>query len=113
MNSTGKKKRKTSMGSMRARCTATSYLESMKWIPVALGLAALSAVGCTTTTVRSTQLAHASASLGATYRAGAVVMGLTWSSLFVGGANRNAWVAAGAESIEALKQARLRLGMTF
>jgi hypothetical protein len=54
-----------------------------------------------------------SASLGATYRAGAVVMGLSWSSTFVGGADRNAWVAAGAESIEALKQARLRLGMTF
>jgi hypothetical protein len=55
----------------------------------------------------------ASASLGATYRAGAVVMGLSWSSLFVRGANRNAWVAAGAESIEALNQTRLRLGMTF
>ena len=51
------------MRSMRARCTATSYLERMKWIPVALGLAALSAVGCTTTTVRSTQLAQGAALL--------------------------------------------------
>jgi hypothetical protein len=46
---------------MDARCSATNYLEAMKWIPVALGLACLLAVGCTTTTVRSTQLAQGAA----------------------------------------------------
>jgi hypothetical protein len=55
----------------------------------------------------------ASGSIGATCRVGALIAGVTYSSVFVSASDRNAWVAAGAESIEALKQVRLRLGMTF
>lgn len=51
------------MASMSARCIAENYLPFMKWIPVALGLACLLAVGCTTSTVRSTQLAQGAALL--------------------------------------------------
>lgn len=69
-------------------------------------------LGATLTPV-SLAAAPKSASFGATYRAGAVVVGLTWSTVFVGGSNRNEWVSAGAEPLEALKQARLRLGMSF
>lgn len=52
-------------------------------------------------------------SIGVTYRIGAVVTGLTWSSVFVGGSKQNDWVAAGADVIDPLNQVRLRLGKTF
>ena len=54
------------------------------------------------------------ASLGATYRFGPVQAGLLWSSQsLAGGSQRNDWVAAGAEDIQAIRMMRLRLGMTF
>ena len=53
------------------------------------------------------------ASVGATYRIGAIVTGLSWSSVFVGGGEQNAWVAAGADAIAPLNQMRFRLGMSF
>jgi len=54
------------------------------------------------------------ASLGMTFRAGAVVAGFSWSTLRMGGgANVNEWIAAGADPIASMNQARLRLGMTF
>ena len=66
-------------------------------------------------TLSPTSLAKAptSASLGATYRFGPIVTGLSWSSVFVGGPQVNDWVAAGADVIDPLNQMRLRLGMTF
>ena len=48
-----------------------------------------------------------------TYRLGTVVLGLSWSSVFIGGAQVNDWVAAGEDAIDPLNQIRLRLGMTF
>ena len=53
------------------------------------------------------------ATLGLTYRTGAVLMGISWSNVALTHGNRNTWVQAGAESMEPMKQARLRLGMTF
>lgn len=66
-------------------------------------------------TLTPTSLAKAptSASLGATYRFGPIVTGLSWSSVFVGSPQVNDWVAAGADVIDPLNQMRLRLGMTF
>ena len=52
-------------------------------------------------------------SLGCTYRIGALVTGLSWSSISVSVPERNAWVAAGAEAIDPIQQARFRVGMTF
>ena len=53
-------------------------------------------------------------SLGATYRFGPVQTGLLWSSQsLAGGSQRNDWIAAGAEDIQAIRMMRLRLGMTF
>ena len=53
------------------------------------------------------------ASLGVTYRYGAMVTGLSWSSVFLTGKDRNDWVAAGADAVESLRQARFRIGMSF
>lgn len=66
-------------------------------------------------TLAPTSVAKAptSASVGGTYRLGPVVLGLSWSSVFISGAKVNDWVAAGADSIDPLNQIRLRLGMTF
>jgi hypothetical protein len=52
-------------------------------------------------------------SFGCTYRMGAFLTGLSWSSTSVNGPNRNAWVASGAEAIEPIQRARFRLGMNF
>ncbi|MGB1636754.1 MAG: hypothetical protein ACPHBR_08220 [Flavobacteriales bacterium] len=52
-------------------------------------------------------------SWGCTYRMGAFLTGLSWSSTSVKGPNRNAWVATGAEAIDPIQQARFRLGMNF
>lgn len=52
-------------------------------------------------------------SAGLTYRAKATLIGVSWARQHVGGEDRNSWVAAGAEPIEPVTQARLRLGMTF
>lgn len=57
--------------------------------------------------------APTSASLGGTYRVGPIVLGLSWSSVFVSGTQVNEWVAAGADPIDPINQMRLRLGMTF
>jgi hypothetical protein len=66
-------------------------------------------------TLAPTSVAKAptSASLGGTYRVGPVVLGLSWSSVFVSGSKVNDWVAAGADVIDPINQMRLRLGMTF
>ena len=66
-------------------------------------------------TLAPTSLAKAptSASLGGTYRVGPVVMGLSWSSVFISGSKVNDWVANGADVIDPINQLRLRLGMTF
>lgn len=53
------------------------------------------------------------ASLGVTYRYGAMVTGLSWSSVFLTGNDRNDWVAAGADAVESLRQVRFRIGMNF
>ena len=72
---------------------AEATFDHMKWIPLALGL---------------------TASSGATCRFGPVQAGLLWSSQsLAGGSQRNDWVAAGAEDIQAIRMMRLRLGMTF
>lgn len=52
-------------------------------------------------------------SLGCTYRMGALLTGLSWSSTSINSANRNAWVASGAEAIDPIQQVRFRLGMNF
>ena len=70
-------------------------------------------LGATLTPV-SSAAASLVASLGATYRFGPVQVGLLWSSQsLAGGSQRNDWVAAGAEDIQAIRMMRLRLGMTF
>ena len=70
-------------------------------------------LGATLTPV-SSAAASMVASLGATYRFGPVQVGLLWSSQsLAGGSQRNDWVAAGAEDIQAIRMMRLRLGMTF
>ena len=70
-------------------------------------------LGATLTPV-SSAAASLVASLGATYRFGPVQAGLLWSSQsLAGGSQRNDWVAAGAEDIQAIRMMRLRLGMTF
>ena len=70
-------------------------------------------LGATLTPV-SSAAASLVASLGATYRFGQVQVGLLWSSQsLAGGSQRNDWVAAGAEDIQAIRMMRLRLGMTF
>jgi len=66
-----------------------------------------------TLTPTSVAKAPTSASLGGTYRVGPVVLGLSWSSVFVSGSKVNDWVAAGADVIDPINQMRLRLGMTF
>lgn len=76
------------------------------------GLTPNSELGPTLTPVSVVAAPHA-ASVGATYRIGAIVTGLSWSSVFVGGGNKNDWVAAGADAIAPLNQMRLRLGMSF
>ena len=53
------------------------------------------------------------ASLGVTFRYGAMVTGLSWSSVFLTGNDRNDWVAAGADAVESLRQVRFRIGMNF
>ena len=57
--------------------------------------------------------APTSAAIGGTYRVGPVVLGLSWSSVFVSGGEVNQWVADGADVIDPINQMRLRLGMTF
>lgn len=70
-------------------------------------------LGATLTPV-SSAAASLVTSLGATYRFGPVQAGLLWSSQsLAGGSQRNDWVAAGAEDIQAIRMMRLRLGMTF
>ena len=70
-------------------------------------------LGATLTPV-SSAAASMVASLGATYRFGPVQAGLLWSSKsLAGGGQRNDWIAAGAEDIQAIRMMRLRLGMTF
>ena len=66
-------------------------------------------------TLSPTSMAKAptSASVGGTYRLGPVVLGLSWSSVFISGAKVNDWVEAGADAIDPLNQVRLRLGITF
>ena len=66
-------------------------------------------------TLSPTSVAKAptSAAIGGTYRVGPVVVGLSWSSVFVSGAEVNQWVADGADVIDPINQMRLRLGMTF
>ena len=76
------------------------------------GLTPNSELGPTLTPVSVAAAPHA-ASVGATYRIGAIVTGLSWSSVFVGGGDKNDWVAAGADAIAPLNQMRLRLGMSF
>lgn len=66
-----------------------------------------------TLTPTSIAAAPSSASLGATYRSGPAVVGLSWSSVFISGSDRNDWVILGAEAIAPMNQMRLRLGMTF
>ena len=66
-----------------------------------------------TLTPTSVAAAPMSASLGGTYRIGAVVLGVSWSSAFISGAKVNDWVADGADVIDPINQLRLRLGMTF
>ena len=53
------------------------------------------------------------ASLGVTYRYSAFVTGLSWSSVFLSGGKRNEWVAAGADAVDTIRQARFRIGMSF
>lgn len=70
-------------------------------------------LGATLTPV-SSAAASMVASLGVTCRFGPVQAGLLWSSQsLAGGSQRNDWVAAGAEDIQAVRMMRLRLGMTF
>ena len=70
-------------------------------------------LGATLTPV-SSAAASLVASLGATYRFGPVQAGLLWSSQsLAGGSQRNDWIRAGAEDIQAIRMMRLRLGMTF
>ena len=52
-----------------------------------------------TLTPISIAAAPSSASLGATYRSGPAVVGLSWSSVFISGSDRNDWVILGAEAI--------------
>ena len=52
-------------------------------------------------------------SLGVTYRYAALVTGLSWSSVFLTGNDRNGWVAAGADAVVSLRQAWFRIGMSF
>ena len=61
-----------------------------------------------------TRRGHAPAYVNCTRADGeAVVAGLSWSSTSVSVPERNAWVAAGAEAIDPIQQARFRVGMTF
>ena len=70
-------------------------------------------LGATLTPV-SSAAASMVVSLGATYRFGPLQTGLLWSSQsLAGGSQRNNWIAAGAEDIQAIRMMRLRLGMTF
>ena len=66
-----------------------------------------------TSSVSAQTASSMSASLGGTYRIGAVVLGVSWSSAFISGAKVNDWVADGADVIDPINQLRLRLGMTF
>lgn len=66
-----------------------------------------------TLTPNSVAAAPTSASFGGTYRFGAVVLGISWSSAFISGAEVNGWVADGADVIDPVNQLRLRFGMTF
>ena len=63
MNTAGNQSRIKDTTSMAKRCVTWNYLQGMKRFLLALGVTAALATGCSTTTVRSTQLAQGAALL--------------------------------------------------
>ena len=104
------------LGWMASVGTTMGLQQSLEARAVALsggqGLLAPTEEAATLTPVSVAAAPHV-ASLGVTYRYGALVTGLGWSSVFLTGKDRNGWVAAGADAVESLRQARFRIGMTF
>ena len=104
------------LGWMASVGTTTGLQQSLEARAVALsggqGLLAPTEDAATLTPVSVAAAPHV-ASLGVTYRYGALVTGLSWSSVFLTSEDRNDWVAAGADAVESLRQARFRIGMSF
>lgn len=104
------------LGWMASVGTTMGLQQSLEARAVALsggqGLLAPTEDAATLTPVSVAAAPHV-ASLGVTYRHGALLTGLSWSSVFLSGNDRNEWVAAGADAVDAIRQARLRIGMSF
>lgn len=104
------------LGWMASVGTTMGLQQSLEARAVALsggqGLLAPTEDAATLTPVSVAAAPHVT-SFGVTYRYGALVTGLSWSSVFLTGKDRNGWVAAGADAVESLRQARFRIGMTF